>query len=141
MDDAHKGHDSVIIEHFLKQLSRGCHRVRIQGRCTKFIQPADTTFDNKQLNAFLCDKMRALKISEKETTGKPVYFTSLTVAGRKYLGKFLADVKREWETDKLAEHRKRGIKKSFEKTVLQLNTKINGHSKFQTKNNGNCTRS
>ena len=105
------------------------------------MQPADTTWNNKQLNALLCDKMRALKILEKETTGKPVYFTSLTKTGREYLGKFLADVKREWETGKLAEHRKRGIKKSFEKTVLQLNTKIHGHSKFQTKNNGNCTGS
>jgi hypothetical protein len=120
-DDAHRGHDSLCIENFLKQLDPPCHRVRIQGRCTKYIQPADTTWANKELNRLLCDEMRALKILESEN-GVPTYFTSLTVAGREYIGKFFASVKRKWETDEFSSKRKLGIIKAFSKTLLQLQT-------------------
>ena len=47
VDDVARGHAGTIPDHFLESI--GCKRVRIQGLCTGFIQPADRPQTNQKL--------------------------------------------------------------------------------------------
>ena len=80
------------------------------------MQPADTTWANKELNRLLRDAMRKRKIEEVQAGRKVKYFSSLTKEGRLYLGSFLSEMKEKWNENK---GRRDGVKKSFRRTMLQ----------------------
>jgi len=49
LDDVARGHSGTVPDEFLKTI--GCKRLRIQGLCTGFIQPADRPSTNQKLKS------------------------------------------------------------------------------------------
>ena len=118
VDDDARGHNGTDPDNFLATMHHPCHRARIQGRCTPYVQPADTTWANKELNRMLRDEMREEKVAEAIAGKEPVYFSSMTLEGREYFGSFLHRMKAKWNADK---DKREGVKTAFRRTLLLLN--------------------